>query len=435
MKFKSLLLIVFFYLIIVDNVFPQQILKDSLALEEALKLTLINQPLLDAALEQINAADARINSLDKNYYPQVDAKFNYVRIGPIPSLSFEGLDFKLAPANNYDAHISATQLVYDFGKWDALLDLTKSYKLSAQDKIGLIKNDLTYQTVQSFYTILFIEKSIEVKEEQINTLKEHLDIATKKLNTGSATDFDVLTTRVRIADAENQKIDIENDLNKAKINLKNLLNISSDKELNLIGQFEVDSASFDLTVLLNEAFNNRPEIKLAKDVENSFLLSKKAATREDLPSLNVFGQYGFKNGFVPNLDVMRGNWSLGVNATVPIFNGNYRDAKIDEAEANLKSSEADIIALKKDITVQVQQAFTDYNASLQKIVTTQLQVQQAEQAVLRAEIQYRDGVITNLDLLDAETSLAQAKLNYLQVQFRNVLSFYNLKKVIGVSLY
>ena len=282
MKFKNLFLIILFFLSIVVDAYPQQAIKDSLSLEDALRLTLINQPLLEQALEQINAVDARINSQDKNYYPQVDAKFNYVRIGPIPSLSFGGLNFNLTPANNYDAHISASQLVYDFGKRGALLDLTRSYKLSAQDKIELIKNDLTYQTVQSFYTILFIEKSIEVKDEQINTFKKHLDIANKKFNTGSATDFDVLTTKVRIADAENQKIDIENELNKAKIVLKDLLNLSSDKELNLTGLFKVDSVSFDLTSLLDEAFTNRPEIKLATDAENSFLLSKRNPVRYTL---------------------------------------------------------------------------------------------------------------------------------------------------------
>jgi outer membrane protein len=431
MKFQILSLALILFILIVVKSYPQQAVKDSLTLEDAVRLTLVKQPLLQQALEQVNAADAKIKQQDSYYYPQIDGNLTYVRIGPIPSLGFGGMNFSLAPANNYDAHISASQLLYDFGSRDALLELTKTYKLSSDDKIILIKNNLTYQTVQIFYTILFLEKSVDVKNEQINTLKKHLDITIKKFQTGSATDFDVLTTKVRIADAENQKIDIENELSKAEINLRSKLNMPPNTELNLTGEFKVDSMANDSASLLDEALRNRPEMKLAKDAENSSMISKQVASLGDMPALSVLGEYGLKNGYEPNLNVLRGNWALGINASIPIFNGNLRDAKIEEADANWKSSSANILALERDIRVEVEQASANLKATSLKINTTELQVEQAMQAVLRAEIQYRDGVITNLDLIDAETSLAQAKLIYLQVQFRNILSYYDLKKVIG----
>jgi outer membrane protein len=431
MKFQILSLALILFILIVVKSYPQQAVKDSLTLEDAVRLTLVKQPLLQQALEQVNAADAKIKQQDSYYYPQIDGNLTYVRIGPIPSLGFGGMNFSLAPANNYDAHISASQLLYDFGRRDALLDLTKTYKLSSEDKINLIKNNQTYQTVQIFYAILFLEKSVDVKNEQINNLKKHLDITTKKFQSGSATDFDVLTTKVRIADAENQKIDIENELSKAEINLRSKLNMPPNTELNLTGEFKVDSMANDSASLLDEALRNRPEMKLAKDAENSSMISKQVASLGDMPALSVLGEYGLKNGYEPNLNVLRGNWALGINASIPIFNGNLRDAKIEEADANWKSSSANILALERDIRVEVEQASANLKATSLKINTTELQVEQAMQAVLRAEIQYRDGVITNLDLIDAETSLAQAKLIYLQVQFRNILSYYDLKKVIG----
>jgi len=431
MKFQILSLALILFILIVVKSYPQQAVKDSLTLEDAVRLTLVKQPLLQQALEQVNAADAKIKQQDSYYYPQIDGNLTYVRIGPIPSLGFGGMNFSLAPANNYDAHISASQLLYDFGRRDALLDLTKTYKLSSEDKINLIKNNQTYQTVQIFYAILFLEKSVDVKNEQINNLKKHLDITTKKFQSGSATDFDVLTTKVRIADAENQKIDIENELSKAEINLRSKLNMPPNTELNLTGEFKVDSMANDSASLLDEALRNRPEMKLAKDAENSSMISKQVASLGDMPALSVLGEYGLKNGYEPNLNVLRGNWALGINASIPIFNGNLRDAKIEEADANWKSSSANILALERDIRVEVEQASANLKATSLKINTTELQVEQAMQAVLRAEIQYRDGVITNLDLIDAETSLVQAKLIYLQVQFRNILSYYDLKKVIG----
>ena len=235
MKFQILSFTLIVFTLMISSGFSQQSVQDSLTLEDAIGLTLVNQPLIQQALEQVNAADARIKEQDSYYYPQIDGFLSYARIGPIPSIGFGDLNYELAPANNYNAHITAYQLVYDFGQRDAQVDLNKAYKLSSQDKVTLIKNDLTYQTVQIFYAILFLRKSVAVKDEQINNLKKHLEVTTKKFESGSATDFDILTTKVRIADAENQKISITNELSKAEIKLRSVLNLATDAQLNLTG--------------------------------------------------------------------------------------------------------------------------------------------------------------------------------------------------------
>ncbi|MFZ0456175.1 MAG: TolC family protein [Ignavibacteriaceae bacterium] len=434
MKYRISIITILLILSTYFNGFSQQSVKDSLTLQQAIKLTLTNQPLLKQAAEDINAAEAKIKEQNSFYYPRVNGDISYTRIGPIPTIQFGGTGFTLAPNNNYDAHISASQLVYDFGKRSALVDLVKSYKLSTEDKLKLIKNNLSYQTVQSFYTILFTKKSIDVKNEQISTLKKHIELANKKVQSGSATDFDVLTTEVRVASAENQKIDLENDLNKEKIYLKSLLGWPSDKELNLSGNFNIDTSLFNNESLIEEAFQKRPEMKLAKDAENSAAVSKQVASLTDRPTLNIIASYGFKNGYEPNLDVLRGNWAAGINASIPIFNGNLRDAKVEEAEANLKSSSANILEIERKIRSQVELAAADLNASKSKIKTSELQVKQARDAVSRAEVKYRDGVITNLDLIDAETSLSEAELLRLRVTYENVINTYSLMETVGTDI-
>jgi outer membrane protein len=434
MTYRKILLILILSLSIFINCFPQNATQDSLTLKDAIKLALTNQPLLQQALEQVNAAEAKINEQKSHYYPTIDGELSYTRIGPIPSIEFGGIGLELAPENNYDVHIMASQLLYDFGKRDALVDLLETYKLSSKDKIDLIKNNLTYQTIQAFYTILFLEKSINVKDEQISTLEKHLDITNKRMQSGSATDFDILTTQVKVADEQNQKIDIENTLNKEIINLKNLLGLSSSSSLNLKGEFIVDSTNYEAESLLNKAFNNRPEVKLAKDAEKSATVSKQVASLTDRPTLKLIGSYGFKNGYEPNIEVLRGNWAAGISASIPIFDGNIKDAKVEEADANLKSSSANILEIERNIKTEVEQANADLKANKLKIKTSELQVEHAKQAVQRAEAQYQNGIITNLDLIDTETSLAQARLMHLQIIYKNVLSYYNLQKAIGIAV-
>ena len=432
MKRKIYLIVtVVLSILLIQTCFPRDAVKDSLNLEQALKLALKNQPLIMQAESEVRAAEAKISEQKSFDYPSFEGDLSYTRIGPVASIVFGSELFNLYPANNYDAHVSARYQVYDFGKKDALLDLTKSYKVTAEEKINYIKNQITYKTAQTFYTILFLEQSLAVKNEQIKTLEEHIGTANKKVENGTATDFDVLTTKVRVAAAENQKMDIENAINKAKIMMRALLGLSSDAPVNVSGNLELHNKVESKDSLINAALTQREEIKIATDAENSIKLQKQAASLGDKPSLNAIGSFGFKNGYMPNLKVLRGNWVVGLAANIPIFNGYRTDAKVQEAQASLDANDAHLLELERKIKAEVESSLSELNNSRNKLGTTELQVKQAEQAHQRAQTQYQNGVITNLDLLDSETSLSEAKLLHLRVVYQNVINSYNVKEAVG----
>ena len=431
MKLRISLILIILDLFLFQQVFSQNAEKNALSLDDAIKMAISNQPLIEQALDQADAADAKIKEQNSLFYPRIEGELYYMRIGPVPSIEFSGHKFELAAADNYSANISASQLVYDFGKRSAVLDLMKAYKLSALDKIALIKNNLTYQTIQTYYTILFLEKSLEVNTEQIETLQKHIELTGKKVQSGSATDFDILTTQVKVADAQNRKTDIENSLSQQKLALYSLLDKPSDSPFHLTGELKIDSANIDLESLINEAYTNRPELKLARDAEDNAAVSQRITSLTDRPNVSLIASFGVKNGYQPDLNDPVANWTAGIHASIPIFNGFQKKAQIAEANAKMKSSSEEMKALQRKIKLEVEQAAADLSANRSKIQTSEVQVDHAKQAVSRANIQYKDGVITNLDLIDAETSLAQAELMHLRVVYQNVLSRYNLLKAVG----
>ncbi len=154
-----------------------------------------------------------------------------------------------------------------------------------------------------------------------------------------------------------------------------------------------------------------------------------------MPSVNAALSYGIKNGYEPNLDVLRGNWSASLAVRVPIFNGFLTRYKESEARVNTNVSELNITSIKRNIISNVQQAVASLNSNLEQLQTTLTQVKFAEQTVQRAESRYNSGVGTNLDLLDAETSLAEARFFYLQDLYKSTLSAYQLKKAVGDVIY
>ncbi len=247
-----------------------------LTLKEAIQLTINNYPLIKQQQEKLKAVDYRIEQQKSYFYPNVEGQASYTRIGPLPSFSFGSEQLVLAPANNYNLNVVLSEQLYDFGKRSASVDLTSSYKQSAADNVEMVKSGLSYQTLQTFYSILFIEKGIAVKDTQIAALNAHLGVTNKRVESGSATDYDALSTQVRISRAQSEKIDLQNQLKQQEINLKQLLGITQDTSITVIGDFSAPSPINGTDSLVNIAFQKRNELKLAEDELNTSQVSGKS---------------------------------------------------------------------------------------------------------------------------------------------------------------
>lgn len=427
--------LVLLILLISKNNFGQTESTDSLTLAQAIKLTIQNYPLIKQQQEKIKAADYKIEQQKSSYYPNVSGIASYARIGPLPSFNFGNEELILAPADNYNIDIALNQQIYDFGKRNASVDLMQSYELSAAHNVDLVKSNLSYLTLQTFYSLLFLKESITVKDTQIAALNEHLDITNKKIQTGTSTDYDALSTQVRIAQAQSEKIELLNQLKQQQIILKQLLGVPQDTTLNIKGDFTAPHSTSNPDSLIDVAFGKRPEIKLAEDDLNTSRLQEHVAGLGDMPSLNANLSYGFKNGYEPNLDVLRGNWVAALSISVPVFNGFLTRNRVSEAEVNSNAANLNIVTLKRTVVSDVQQAASNLNSNLDKLKSTSTQVNFAMETVQRSIARYNSGVGTNLDLLDAETSLSQARLFYLQDLYKSILSFYQLKKAVGDVIY
>ncbi len=429
---KKIFLSIIMFLIIAANTNAQQKQDNTLTINKAISLTLQNYPLIIQAKQKVDIFDARIAEQKSNYYPDINAIGSYNRIGPVPSIVFPGQGlFKLYPENNYDAHISVSHNLYDFGRRGAEMDIAESYKTSAADNVQLLKTNLTFATIQTYYTILFLEKSIAVIDTDIATLNQHIDITNKKIKNGTATEYDLLSTKVRIADYQSRKVDQQNELRKQYINLKHLTGLPADYNLNISGKFSPLMSDINVDSLIEAAFRQRPEIKLAKDQEQIAKLKENAASLGDLPIVGLNLSYGIKNGYIPNLDVLRGNWVAGVEVKVPIFNGFRTKSQEDEAKANARVAETGTLNLKLQIKSEVEKAAADVNSNLQQIKIAEDLVELAKQSLVKAQAQYSSGVGTNLDLLEAETKLADAEFLYLKSVYMNIINSYNLKEAVG----
>lgn len=403
-----------------------------LTLEETVRLVKENNPTLKAAAEEINAADARIRQNQSAYYPQISASAGYTWVDPVPEVRFGSMPaMKMAPNDNYEAKITAKATLFDFGKRGDGVAIARAGKNAAVHSLDIARRDISYQTVQLFYGIIFLRESVRVQEKEIAALQKAKNNTSKRYNAGTATRFDVLSTDVRIQAARSKKLSLEHQLRRQEITLRRLTSLPPSDPLNLKGSFSMHPERADSQLLVADALQHRPELKLAAEHEISAKHRHSTAIKNGLPVVSGLASWGYSTGIQPNIDEMREKIVAGIQIELPLFTGFRTSAERQEAAAQLRAAAERRLDTEQQIKSDVEETLHALESSRENILTTESQVQQAKLAAEHARARYENGMATTLDLLDTEAALGMAELARLQAAYDYVMSSYTLKRATG----
>jgi outer membrane protein TolC len=410
---------------------------DSLTLSDIMKSVMSNYPSLKKAEKDLTAADAKISLTQTAYLPDVNLSGSFTRIGPVTSIPFGGKTFQLTPENMYNVGISVNQTIYDFGKTEHNVTLDKNNKDLVQISSEQMKQKLSTAVLANFYTISFLQKAIQIKDEQLKNLLDHLNFVQKKEATGSATKYDILTTKVRISNIENQKTDLLTALEIQNAQLNSLMGKKADTQSIVKADLVEKQILLSVDSLCNIAFNERVEMKMIRQKEAISKSRLDIIKFQNNPSIAAFANGGFKNGyFNSNLeDIGRLNYSIGIGFKMPLFDANRSKYQKIQANADLESNKDEMDLTKRTITNEVVEANAGVHSSLKKVKQSELMVHQAEQAYELANVSYTAGTITNLDLLDSYTALSDSKLGLFKTKIDYTVSLQRLKIALGEKLY
>lgn len=423
------------YLSLTIPAYPQAASFDLLTVEDAVKLVLERNHSLQEAEHAIALFNARVEQNRSGFLPGIRANLSYSRIGPVTEIEIPEMGtFKLYPANNYDLHAGLRQLIYDSKRTEESVNLSRSQVEGAVDRWELLKRDLEFQTVQLFYSILFLQENIRVQADYVQVLNDHLLITQKKVDIGTATELDALNIQVRVVSAQNQKLDLENSLEKQVIALCRLIGIEEKTSLKLRGEFAYQPLRIEPDELVQNAWQKRLEARAVQNLIQSANIQYSLAGLLNRPSVSLNLLVGVKNGYLPNLNESRLNFVAAVQADIPIFDGHLSRSMKAEATANLKTIEDRNKELLEMIRAEVLQAISDVKTSEQKLHSVEINIQQAKKALDFAKTRYEAGTITNLDLLDTEQTYSEAEFIKLQALYKFVLSKLTLQRAVGNKL-
>lgn len=409
---------------------------DSLLLKDVLSRVVSTYPTVKAAMEAIHNADIHIEMARSAYYPEADITGNYSNMGPVTELSIPDMGtFKLFPENNYSMSFNIRQVIYDFGRTQQNIKIETENKSIGEKTLGQVKQNLSLYTINNFYALLYLQAAINIKDEQIKALNEHLNYIEKMRQTGSATEYQVLTTRVRISAVENQKVDLLTAISSQQASLKSLLGLDQYQNPLVKDDLSGDMPGQSADSLISFALLNRNEVILNQERTSLAELKYGMAKLQNRPVINFLASGGAKNGYVPDLYRIRPNYVVGVSIRIPIFDAMKTKNSVMLAQSSITSLSYESENTKRNVTKEVVEAEANVIASEKKVGQFNLQLEQAMKAYSLAETNFSAGVITNLDLLDTNTALSESRLQLLKARIDYSLSIYRLKAAIGERIY
>jgi len=265
--------------------------------------------------------------------------------------------------------------------------------------------------------------------ETVAQAMEHLNQAQAFYKAGTVPQYDVVDAEVSVANDSVNLITAENGLKIARVQLENAVGMPLPNNFELSDILEVTYVKIGIQEALDTAMANRPELLASEaQVEAGRSLLTSAWT-SNLPNVLATGAYNWR-GLTVN--PLYSGWNIGVTVSLPIFQGFALDAGIDQAKANLKSAQASNDLVMQSMILDVEQQEYALQEAGQKILAARKLVQQAEEALRLAVARYNSGTGSAIETTDAEVTLANARITYIQSLYDYSVSYARLQRAMGV---
>jgi len=423
-------------LLSVETVKSQPLTTDSLSLNSIISEVVLNHPMVKKAMEDITNSDAKIGYAKASTLPNVDFASSYSRIGPIENISIPNMgSFSLMPHDNYSAALNVNQILSDFGKTEKNISLEKQGKEFNLQTVEQVKQKLSQAVIGNYFALLYLQEALKIKDEQLRTLNEHLLFIQKKQETGSATQYEILTTQVRISAIENQKTDFETAKQVQVCQLNSLLGKPISIQEQVKEELNVALPNLQSDALITVALQNRDEMKLASEKAKLAEMRYSITGSQNNPVLSGFLSGGVKNGYIPYMNDPKANFVAGIGVKVPIFDGKRKMYNQIQAKSAIQINDQETEIARRNIMNEVVEAEANVEASQKKVNQSELQLHQATQAFSLAKVSFSSGVITNLELLEGSTTVSESRLMLLKSKIDLTVNIFKLKSAIGDRLY
>lgn len=356
------------------------------------------------------------------------------KAGRLPTVSL-GSSYSLkdnSPAGTDDLSNSLRMnwQLYSGGRVEGQIDQAKRGVSVADLGVEKTKQQLKLDTTSAYFTILQTKNLVDVNQQSVSNLQEHLTSVQAKYDVGVVAKSDVLRAEVELANAQQNLIKAQNNYDLAVAGLLNTMTIDPGTEITLTDTLSYQKYDKTLDDSLAAA-QVRPDVVQADENVKIAETAIKMAKSGKRPSVSVSASNGWSGSVLPESG--DDDWNVGLSASWSLFDAGSTNAKVKQADASLDKVKEQAVQVKNSAALEVRQNYLSMQEAEKRIDTNKVAVGKAEEDLVIAREKYNAGVGTNLDVIDAQLALTQAKTNEIQALYDYNVNVAKIDKAIGLK--
>ena len=399
-----------------------------LTLADVVDLALRNNPATRASWSQARAAADRLGSARGEYFPTVNGATSVSRIkSPATNARPAGIRTEYGPS------ISLNYLLLDFGGRSGSVETARQDLFAANLTHNATIQNTVLQAQVAYFNYMATLALLNAERSALAEAQANLNAAQGRNRVGLATIADVLQARTALSQEQLNLETIQGNLQAARGGLAAALGLPANLPFDLeplAGGVPVRVMTQSVDSIINDALRNRPDLAAARAQAAAAYAQVRVARAAELPSLNLSGN-GARTYTSP-ATFAGPSYTVSLGLSIPIFNGfsHQYDVAAAKAQADAFSALAD--QTRQNVVTQVFVSYYALQTAQQRVVTADDLLASAEQSAQVAAGRYREGVGSIIDLLTAQSALANARAQQVQSRWQWYTSLAQLARDAGV---
>jgi outer membrane protein TolC len=281
----------------------------------------------------------------------------------------------------------------------------------------------------AYLQVIAAQARVESARAQLETANALYQQTSQQRGVGLVAQIDVNRSQVQALTQRQRLVSLENDLAKQKINLARLTGLPPSGALNLSDDIPFSPApKLDVEDAIRQALDQRPDLKAAQAQVRAAERSRSAARAERLPSLSLDADYG---AIGTNPSQSHGTFSVAGTLRFPIWQGGRAEGDIEQADAALAERKAEVEDTIGRIESDVRNAWLDLQAATAQVAVAQKNREVTQENLKLTRERFEAGVTDNVEVVQAQESVAAAGLDYISSVFAHNVAKLSLARAVG----
>jgi outer membrane protein TolC len=344
--------------------------------------------------------------------------------------NFPGISSVVGPIGTFDARTYATAPLLDWHYLERERG-ARANESAARYKYNDARELVVLAAGNEYLLTIAAAARVDAAQAQVESSQALYNKAHDQQTAGLVPAIDALRAQVELKTRQQQLIVARNNYAKQKLALARTIGLATGQEFNLTEQTPYEPlAPMSVEDALRRAYASRADYQAARLQVESAERFRSAATAEHLPSLEFAGNYGAAGVNVGN---SHGVFEVGATLAIPIFAGGRAHADALEAESTLRQSRQQLENLRAQIDYDVRSALLDLTAAADQVEVARSSLDLANQTLDQARDRFTAGVADNLEVVQAQESVASANESYITSLYNHNVSKILLARGIGFA--